>query len=149
MCRAKRNRLRFRAVKSNSTCSARDAFGLTFGVRLRVQVALRSISIRPSMSCLKKNLICTEDKKNHIPSCSSLRSTLCRMRTKISTFGGIILLGGRYRLVQYQRLPPGHAGRQHSQYRPHRPGRRTVHRLLRRAELHRGALRLHHRPAIV
>ena len=37
-------------------------------------------------------------------------------------------------------------GLPHAEHRPHRQGRHDVHRLLRRAELHRRPLDLHHRP---
>jgi arylsulfatase len=39
----------------------------------------------------------------------------------------------------------GLMGYQHAQHRPHRQGRHAVHRLLRRAELHRRPLVVHHR----
>ena len=38
-----------------------------------------------------------------------------------------------------------HYGLPHSQHRPHRQRRRTVHRLVRRTKLHRGTSRFHHR----
>ena len=42
-------------------------------------------------------------------------------------------------------LPPRHDGRLHAQHRPHRQGRRAVHRLLRPAVVHRGPGGVHHR----
>ena len=39
----------------------------------------------------------------------------------------------------------GHDGLQDAQHRPHRQGRRAVHRLVRPAELHRRPRRVHHR----
>ena len=53
-------------------------------------------------------------------------------------------LGRRHRLLEHQRLQPGHDGLQDAEHRPHRQGRRAVHRLVRRAELHRRPLRVHH-----
>ena len=53
-------------------------------------------------------------------------------------------LGRRHRLVQHQRLQSGGDGLQDAQHRPDRPRRRPVHRLVRAAELHRRARRLHH-----
>ena len=54
-------------------------------------------------------------------------------------------LGRRHRLVQRQRLQPGRDGLPHAQHRPHRQGRRHVHRLVRPAELHRRTRRVPHR----
>ena len=54
-------------------------------------------------------------------------------------------LGRRHRPVQHQRLQPRHDGLQDAQHRPHRQGRRAVHRLVRAAELHRRPRRVHHR----
>ncbi len=42
-------------------------------------------------------------------------------------------------------LQPRHHGLPHAQHRPHRQGRRDLHRFLRPAELHRRPRRLHHR----
>ena len=53
--------------------------------------------------------------------------------------------GRRHRLDAAVDLPPRPDGRGDAEHRPHRPGRRDVHRLLRRAELHRRAQRLLHR----
>ena len=55
-------------------------------------------------------------------------------------------LGRRHRPVQRQRLQQRHDGLPDAQHRPHRRGRRALHRLVRPAELHRRARRLHHRP---
>ena len=55
-------------------------------------------------------------------------------------------LGRRHRLLERQRLQPGHDGLQDAQHRPHREGRGAVHRLVRPAELHRRPRVLHHRP---
>ena len=55
-------------------------------------------------------------------------------------------LGRRHRLVQHQRLQSGGDGLQDAQHRPDRPGRCPVHRLVRAAELHGRARRLHHGP---
>ena len=55
--------------------------------------------------------------------------------------------GRRYRLDAAEHLSPRPDGRRDAQYRQDRPGRRDVHRLLRRAELHRGTERLLHRHA--
>ena len=55
-------------------------------------------------------------------------------------------LGRRHRLLERQRLQPGHDGLQDAQHRPHRQGRRAVHRLVRPAELHRRPRGVHHRP---
>ena len=54
-------------------------------------------------------------------------------------------LGRRYRAVEPQLLHPRPDGLPHPQHRPHRQGRHAVHRLLRRAVLHRRPLVLHHR----
>ena len=43
----------------------------------------------------------------------------------------------------------GLTGYRTPQHRPHRRRRHEVHRLLRRAELHRGKIRLHHRRASI
>ena len=53
--------------------------------------------------------------------------------------------GRRHRLDAAGLLPPRPDGRRDAQHRPHRAGRRHVHALLRRVELHRRALRLRHR----
>ena len=55
-------------------------------------------------------------------------------------------LGRRHRPVQRQRLQQRHDGLPHAQHRPDRRGGRALHRLVRPAELHRRARRLHHRP---
>ena len=55
--------------------------------------------------------------------------------------------GRRHRLDAAEHLPPRPDGRRDAQHRPPRRGRRDVHRLLRRAELHRRAQRLLHRHA--
>ena len=55
-------------------------------------------------------------------------------------------LGRRHRRLQHQRLQPGHDGLQDAEHRPHRQGRRAVHRLVRPAELHRRSRGVHHRP---
>ena len=55
-------------------------------------------------------------------------------------------LGRRHRLLEHQRLQPGHDGLQDAEHRPHRQRRRAVHRLVRPAELHRRSRLLHHRP---
>ena len=52
----------------------------------------------------------------------------------------------RHRPDQHQRLFVRPDGIPHAEHRPHRPGRHDVHRLLRRAELHGGAVVVHHRP---
>ena len=52
-------------------------------------------------------------------------------------------LGRRCRRPQHQRLQPRHHGLQDAQHRPHREGRRDVHRRLRAAELHRRARIVH------
>ncbi len=52
----------------------------------------------------------------------------------------------RHRPDQSVDLLAGPDGLPHAQHRPHRQGRRRLHRLLRRAELHRRPLDLHHRP---
>ena len=52
----------------------------------------------------------------------------------------------RHRPDQHQRLLARPDGLPHAEHRPHRQGRHDVHRLLRRAELHGGAVVLHHRP---
>ena len=52
----------------------------------------------------------------------------------------------RHRPDQRQRLFVRPDGLPHAEHRPHRPGRHDVHRLLRRAELHGGAVVVHHRP---
>ena len=54
----------------------------------------------------------------------------------------------RHRAVEHQRLQPGHDGLSHAEHRPHRKGRRDLHRLLRPAVLHRRARRVHHRPVL-
>ena len=55
--------------------------------------------------------------------------------------------GRRHRLDAAVDLPPRPDGRRDAEHRPPRRGRRDVHRLLRRAELHRRAQRLLHRHA--
>ena len=54
-------------------------------------------------------------------------------------------LGRRHRPVQHQRLLARRDGLQDAQHRPRREGRHDVHRLLRRAELHRRPGVVHHR----
>ena len=55
-------------------------------------------------------------------------------------------LGRRHRPVEYQRLLARPDGLPDAQHRPRRQGRHDVHRLLRRAELHRRPGLVHHRP---
>ena len=55
----------------------------------------------------------------------------------------------RHRLLEHQRLQPRHDGLPHAEHRPHRQGRRDVHRPLRAAVLHRRARRLHHRAVLL
>ena len=55
-------------------------------------------------------------------------------------------LGRRHRLVQRQLLQPRRHGLPDAEHRPHRQGRRPVHRLVRPAELHRRPRGVHHRP---
>ena len=54
--------------------------------------------------------------------------------------------GRRHRLAERERLQPRDDGLPDAQHRPHRAGGRALHRLVRRAELHRRARRLRHRP---
>ena len=55
--------------------------------------------------------------------------------------------GRRHRLDAAEHLSPRPDGRGNAQHRSHRQGRRDLHGLLRRAELHRRAQRLLHRHA--
>ena len=55
-------------------------------------------------------------------------------------------LGRRHRHQQPELLQRRPDGLPHAEHRPHRRRGRPVHRLLRRAELHRRAGRVHHRP---
>ena len=55
----------------------------------------------------------------------------------------------RHRLLEHQRLQPRHDGLPHAQHRPHRQGRRDLHRPLRPAVLHRRARRVHHRAKLL
>ena len=52
----------------------------------------------------------------------------------------------RHRPDERQRLLDGPDGLPHAQHRPDRQGRHDLHRLLRRAELHRRPVVVHHRP---
>ena len=52
----------------------------------------------------------------------------------------------RHRACEHQRLLARPDGLPDAEHRPDRPRGHDVHRLLRRAELHRGTLDLHHRP---
>ena len=61
----------------------------------------------------------------------------------------VVIMARRRRHLECQRLPSRNDGRQHAQHRPHRQGRRAVHRLLRPAILHGGSCRLHSRPDAV
>ena len=54
-------------------------------------------------------------------------------------------LGRRHRHLESELLFARPDGLPDAQHRPHRQGRHDVHRLLRRAVLHRGPLVLHHR----
>ena len=53
--------------------------------------------------------------------------------------------GRRHRLVQSEHLQPRHDGLPDAEHRPHRQRGRAVHRLVRRAELHRRPRGVHHR----
>ena len=55
-------------------------------------------------------------------------------------------VGRRHRLLEHQRLQPGHDGLQDAEHRPHCQGRCALHRLVRPAELHGRPGVFHHRP---
>ncbi len=55
-------------------------------------------------------------------------------------------VGRRHRPVEHQRLHQRPGRLPHAQHRPHRQRGDDLHRLLRRAELHRRAVVVHHRP---
>ena len=53
--------------------------------------------------------------------------------------------GRRHRLLEHQRLQPRDDGLSHAQHRPHRPGRRDLHRPLLAAIVHGGTRGVHYR----